>query len=191
MTPSAEWGIPVEKVLAIIGPNADRREVERSVFFACVFILRVKSFKEDKEKGRFGIATDAQKKVARRFAVELRRLARTVRNPNLIKQSLKDDEGNWTSEDPEDFPFDAVELERWARQYEVASQKPLTSKQFRASKQAKRKAAREAAGLLEKHELPLKVSRRSKFCLLAALLYGAEGADFTHACRSYLRSARV
>ena len=159
---SAETRAMVEKALAIIGPNADRREIERTVFMARGFVLRAKDFKEDKERGWYGIATDAQKKVARRFATELRRLARTVRDRHLIKLPLKDDEGG-VSEEAEDFPFDAVELERWARQYYVASQRPLTSKKFRASKQAKHEAARWAASLLENQELPLKVSRRSKF----------------------------
>jgi hypothetical protein len=48
---------------------------------------------------------------------------------------------------------------------------------------AKRHAAIEAVRLLEKHGLPLNVTRNGKFCRLAPLLYSDEHIDLFHICR--------
>jgi hypothetical protein len=186
MAPSADSRALIEALLVIVGPDGDRRSLERDVLMACGFIRRAKSIKEAQENGRYGIVTNAQKKAAKGFARTLHKLAIIRGSRSFVDMALKDDEG-WTREDAEGFPLTANELKKWAAQYTAASECPLTSKEFRAVNHAKYEAARWAARLLEKHGIALTLSRRGEFRTLAAVLYGEPRADFTHICRMCLR----
>src|SRR5262245_27095189 len=139
------------------------------------FVSQARNIKAAKENGRYGVVTAAQKKAAKDFAGALHKLATIRGSKSFVDMALKDDQG-WTREDAEGFPLTANELKRWAAQYTAASECPLTPKEFRAVNQAKYEAARCAAELLEKHGIALTLSRRSKFCTLAAVLSG--GAYF-------------
>jgi hypothetical protein len=73
-------------------------------------------------------------------------------------------------------------LEHWRRRYQVAANKPLRDPRYNAVDWAQYEAARGAAILLRKHNLPLKLGRASQFVRLTGLLCGREGTDLRKIC---------
>src|SRR6266567_6369923 len=157
----------VRKAMAIIGPKARESDVERTVHGATMAVARQKTWKQS---GRYGTWTKAQKRAAGRVAAALRRLEAVLKDPDLEKY-VRDS-----------FPLDEIDFERWTTYCQKASETPLPKTWLRDP--ARREAAKQAARLLKQHDIPLRVTRRGKFCRLAALLYcGDEKADLFYDCR--------
>jgi hypothetical protein len=158
--------------MEIIGPAARRADVERALRQR-IFMRRLET---DKESGRYGVQTKQQKLAARGFEVALRRLKsalQNLRDQGLHRSLLVN------------FPMDQEEIEIWRKRVDDEAKIKLPSRRLRGPSSydaAKRFAAMAAAQLLQKHNLPLKVGRKSKFCRLAALFYTDEAADLRHIC---------
>jgi hypothetical protein len=86
------------------------------------------------------------------------------------------------------FPMDELDFEVWRDRFEAAANKKLGRPD--RTDFGKRRAAEAAARLLQTHNLPVKASRRGKFCRLAALIYGDEKADLFRQCRAYKQMTR-
>jgi hypothetical protein len=169
---SAEVSPTVARALRIIGPVARRADVERALR-SRIFVQRLKDYKRS---GIYGIQTKQQKLAAKGFEVALRRLKAALKNlkDHGLHQSLL-----------VNFPMDQEYIEIWRKRVADAAEAVLPSRRLGGPSSydaAKRFAATAAAQLLQKHNLPLTVGRRSKFCRLAALFYSDEVADFRHIC---------
>jgi hypothetical protein len=168
MNLSAENKRLVARAMTIIGPTARLAVVEQAIFYETIFIPRVKTWKQS---GLYGVRTKQQKQAANNVAVAIRRLEIALKSKHL------------TLKDKRCFPMDEIAL-KFARERFEASAKTTLGPPKRTDF-GKRRAALAASGLLQKHNLPVNVARRGKFCRLAALLYGDEKADLFCHCRAY------
>ena len=131
--------------------------VERTVKITMGFVRRAKNAKQ---AGRYGTLTQKQKKAA----------ARLERGLKSVLPHLADD-----------LRFDTYDL--WQAAKAAASKKLGPSRPVKAQHI---EAANAAYRLLERHDLPVTVSKRrgrDRFLRLAALLSGDERANLYHACR--------
>jgi hypothetical protein len=169
---SAEFMRTVALAMEIIGPAARRADIERALRER-IFVRRLKTYKES---GYYGVRTKEQKDAVRGFEVALRKLKAALKNleDHGLHRSLL-----------VNFPMDQKNIEIWRRRVDDAAGIKLPSRRLRGPSSydaAKRFAAEAAARLLQKHNLALKVGRKSKFCRLAALFYDDEAADLRHIC---------
>lgn len=107
------------------------------------------------------------KKAARRYEKALGRVQVVIKDPHLDRFAR------------EYFQLDEVEQ---LRSYCRSLAKTKLEQPKPRDGIVKSIAASEAASLLERHGLPLKVSRRSRFCRLAAVLFGDRRANLYHHC---------
>jgi hypothetical protein len=142
--------------------QVDRRQAEVSVRFVDGMkrSLAKQSAKANRKDGKIA---------AGRVAKALRRLEVVLKNKDL-EAFVRDR-----------FPLSESELRQWREHCEAITRIKLP-KPARRDGVEKQLAAAEAAFLLESHGLPLSVTRRGRFCRLAAVLFGDTRADLHHQC---------
>jgi hypothetical protein len=154
--------------MKIIGPTARLAVVEQAILIEPNFVLRATTWKQS---GLYGVRTKQQKQAANKVAVALRRLEDALKSEHV---TLKENRC---------LPFDEIAIKFARERFEAAAKTKLGPPN--RTDLGKKRAALAAARLLQKHNLPVKVSRDGKFCRLAALLYGDEEADLFRHCRAY------
>ena len=119
-----------------------------------------------------GIRTKRQKIAVDRLARSLRRLEVALMDPHLEPFAQ-----NY---------FSILEIQQLRMHCEALAKKRLNPPKRRDG-ELKRRSAAEAALLLERHGLPLNLTRRGKFCRLAGILYGDPQADLFHHCVAVMK----
>lgn len=173
----------VDQALKILGDGARETDAALTIDYAIRVMPRHKNWKRS---GDFGIQTKIQKKAVQRLATKLWQAAIALKDPNLpldVQLLFEHD-----SEVDAGFRFSVEDLERTHAVIAAKANKPL--KPPTRADEAKRYAAEEAAQLLVAHGLPLNVTRKGKFCRLAAVLYGEPDADLFWHCRAVAKGAK-
>jgi hypothetical protein len=121
--------------------------------------------------------TKSQKKAARQLVSALRRVE--IALPKLFNDHRFPPQG-----------FPSHELKKWRSNFTKIAKTP-SGKLTRIGAKRKRLAVAEAYKLLQKHSLTrITATKGSKFCQLAALLYGDRKADLTNQCKAHIRALR-
>jgi hypothetical protein len=167
----------IRRALAII--RKDRCQIvqfERSVHFverSVHFIAGMQELTKHVELGK--PKTKLEKKALDRLARALRRVEVALNDPHLEPFAR-----NY-------FPILKIgrvhlhsEIGQLRAHCEAFAKKQLDPP--KRSAEVKRLAAAEAARLLERHGLPVTVSKNGTFCRLAASLYGDEHSNLFHSC---------
>jgi hypothetical protein len=164
----------VRRAVELIGPvkqeRDDRRrwDVERA-FSDNRFALYLEDFKAFAR-------TKSQKKAARQLVSALRRVE--IALPKLF--------------DDHRFPprgFPSHELKKWQSIFTKIAKTP-SGTLTRVGAKRKHLAVAEACKLLKRYDKRITATTRSKFCQLAALLYGDPEANLTNQCKAHVRALR-
>lgn len=155
----------LDQALRLLGDEA--RNNRRTAQGIIIVLGHVARLKEARTSGRYGTSTERHKKAARQVAAALRKLQR----------SLKDCADDLRV----DFTFDKYDFEKWITRADEAGIARVPKQN--PKDQAKLYAAEAALRLLQKHNLSAPITRKGKWCGLAAILYGEPGVDFRHHCR--------
>lgn len=163
---------PVRRAFALIKPKAEWRDACRddveTALIEIKFII-----------GQLRATSYPRTKLAKLAA---RRLARTLRRVETV---LKDKNLDFYIQ--RFFPRD--ELLKWKLRCEELAKTP-SGNLIRTKAEAKRLAVMEAQSLMWKYGARVAATKGSRFCLLAALLYGDSKADLHNQCRAALRKKR-
>jgi hypothetical protein len=165
----------VRRAIALIMPEARWQDACREdVEMAIVELdLDVHQLRSD-----FHLRTKPAKRAAKRLALALRRVEVVLKDQNHDASVY--------------MFFPRTELLKWTARCEEIAETP-SGKTKRKIAEAKRLAVSKARGLLFKHgasDAADDATRGSRFCRLAALLYGDPNIELHNQCRVLLRESR-
>ena len=148
----------VEAALDLLEDDAARADVE-VVFLALAYHI-------NQEQLTAAPKSKTAKASARRMAAALRRVQRELKNDALYFRDQK---------------ISADEISDWIKSYDALAATP--SGPPKRNVDDKRRAVGFARSLLERYKQPIVTTKGSRFCRLAAVLYGTPHANFQPYCR--------
>ena len=178
----------IDKALAIIGKPEARAEIEKSIIEQMEKTQRQSKgtpYQYAKRSGYYGVQTKRQKLAAKRLALALDKLERSLdykKNPDLpvdlryCRCRLRD------SDEVVEVEVEEPYLRQWRRNAEKLVAKPL--RQEKRSNPGGKYAANAAYSLLERYGIPRTISKESKFVRLASVIYGDPSKGLYEFCRA-------